>query len=238
MHACAACGWEAVTCDAVAVYVSYVRFCMGWGLCLSFLLALWCCCRDAEMVCMCIWTCCMQARAPATCCLHAVMDKHGNEGWHALQVKLIHINNTGPDLLPLKTSRITLDWTYRGLNKTEKLAIWEDGECLDSLKRPMDENDTSTHPDTVHHYCEEFWFKTNVDIVLNMTAVIPVIDNLFEDYFPSLPGEPQAIPAHIKGHVGLTKMIPQSGGMSSRDKQSTRGQPAIHQTGGFSHRNR
>ncbi|KAL3152425.1 hypothetical protein ABBQ32_001476 [Trebouxia sp. C0010 RCD-2024] len=139
------------------------------------------------------------------------------------EVKLIHINNTGPDLLPLKTSRITLDWTYRGLNETEKLAIWEEGECLDSLKRPMDENDTSTSPDTVHHYCEEFWFKTNTDIVLNMTAVIPVIDSLFQDYFPSLPGDSQVVPAHIKGHVGLTKMIPQSGSVPSKVKQSSHG---------------
>lgn len=138
-------------------------------------------------------------------------------------MKLIHINNTGPDLLPLKTSRITLDWTYRGLNETEKLAIWEEGECLDSLKRPMDENDTSTSPDTVHHYCEEFWFKTNTDIVLNMTAVIPVIDSLFQDYFPSLPGDSQVVPAHIKGHVGLTKMIPQSGSVPSKVKQSSHG---------------
>ena len=146
-------------------------------------------------------------------------------------MKLIHINNTGPDLLPLKTSKITLDWTYRALNKTEKLAIWEDGVCLDSLKRPMG-NDTKElvptkrtrepqYTDTVHHYCEEFWFKTNVDIMLNMTAVIPVIDDLIENYFPSLPGDPQVIPTRIKGHVGFTQKPSRSGGASSREKQST-----------------
>lgn len=160
--------------------------------------------------------------------------------WNALQVKLIHINNTGPDLLPLKTSKITLDWTYRALNKTEKLAIWEDGMCLDSLKRPMGKNDTMEFPstkrtrkpqytDTVHHYCEEFWFKTNVDIVLNMTAVIPVIDDLIENYFPSLPVASKVIPTHIKGHVGLTQRS-QPGGASGREKQSTHGHPVTRQT--------
>ena len=155
--------------------------------------------------------------------------EHCNNGMNALQVKLIHINNTGPDLLPLKTSKITLDWTYRALNKTEKLAIWEDGVCLDSLRRPMDENDTSISPDTVHHYCEEFWFKTNVDIVLNMTAVIPVIDDLLENYFPSLPGDSQGIPAHIRGHVGVTKKNP-SGGVLSGEKESAHGQSTSHHT--------
>ena len=94
----------------------------------------------------------------------------------------------------------------------------------------MDTNDTLEFPstkrkrkpqytDTVHHYCEEFWFKTNVDIVLNMTAVIPVIDDLFENYFPSLPGGTQVTPTHIKGHVGL-RQRPQSEGALSREKQS------------------
>lgn len=155
-------------------------------------------------------------------------------------MKLIHINNTGPDLLPLKTSKITLDWTYRALNETEKLAIWEDGVCLDSLKRPMG-NDTiklvptkrtrePQYTDTVHHYCEEFWFKTNVDIMLNMTAVIPVIDDLIENYFPSLPGDAQVVPTHIKGHVGLTQKPSRSGGASSREKQSTHSHPITRQT--------
>ena len=166
-------------------------------------------------------------------------------------MKLIHINNTGPDLLPLKTSKITLDWTYRALNETEKLAIWEDGVCLDSLKRPMDINDTVEVPptkrprkpqytDTVHHYCEEFWFKTNVDIMLNMTAVIPVIDDLIENYFPSLPGDSQTVPphipghaqimpAHVKGRVGL-KQRPQSEGAFSLEKQPTHSHQVTRQT--------
>ena len=136
-----------------------------------------------------------------------------------LQVKLIHINNTGPDLLPLKTSKITLDWTYRAMNKTEKLAIWEDGVCLDSLNRPIDEDDNSTSPETFHHYCEEFWFKTNVDIVLNMTAVTPVIDDLLETYFPFLPRDAHSNPAQIRSHVGLTK-IPKTEASSDRDKRA------------------
>ncbi len=127
----------------------------------------------------------------------------------AMQIKLIHINNTGPDLWPLKTSKITLDWTYRALNKTEKLAIWEKGECMESLKRPIDENDTSASPQTFHHYCEEFWFKTNVDIMLNMTAVLPVIDDLLENYFPSLQQRGQALSAETLGHTSYTQ-LPQS----------------------------
>lgn len=156
-----------------------------------------------------------------------------------LQVKLIHINNTGPDLLPLKTSKITLDWTYRALNKTEKLAIWEDGVCLDSLKRPIDEFDNSTSPETFHHYCEEFWFKTNVDIVLNMTAVIPVIDDLIQNYFPSISGDAQSIPAQIKGHLGLTK-IPKSEATSrfSRDKQAAQSHHRTQVLGGVNDINR
>ena len=130
-----------------------------------------------------------------------------------MQVKLIHINNTGPDLLPLKTSKITLDWTYRALNKTEKLAIWEDGECLESLQRPINENDTSTSPQTFHHYCEEFWFKTNVDIMLNMTAVIPVIDDLMYNYFPSLQ----------QGSQALTLQSIQNGSQKTTAKLSQRG---------------
>lgn len=161
----------------------------------------------------------------------AAETEHCNIRLNALQVKLIHINNTGPDLLPLKTSKITLDWTYRALNKTEKLAIWEDGVCLDSLRRPLNNTDIIEFPntnrtrkpqytDTVHHYCEEFWFKTNVDIVLNMTAVIPVIDDLIQNYFPSLPGDYRVTPAHSKGHIGLTKRS-HAGGISNRGKQST-----------------
>lgn len=131
-------------------------------------------------------------------------------------VKLIHINNTGPDLLPLKTSKITLDWTYRALNKTEKLAIWEDGECLESLQRPIDENDTSTSPQTFHHYCEEFWFKTNVDIMLNMTAVIPIIDDLMYNYFPSLQQGSQALTLHSiqNGSQKTTAKLSQRGDAS------------------------
>lgn len=95
------------------------------------------------------------------------------------------MNNTGPDLLPLQTSKITRDWVYWGLNATEKLAIWEHGECTDSLHRLIKsskQNDTETY----HHYCEEFWFKTSVDIKLNMTAIQNVIDDVIDNYFPTL----------------------------------------------------
>ena len=96
------------------------------------------------------------------------------------QVRLIHINNTGPDLLPLQTSRVSRDRVYQRLTATEKLAIWERGECSESLKRPLQTNAT----ETFHHYCEEFWFKTSIDVKLNMSAILPIMDGVINDYLP------------------------------------------------------
>lgn len=125
-----------------------------------------------------------------------------HSGQYAVQIKLVHLNNTGPDLLPLKTSRLFFDKIYQKLDKREKLAIWEEGKCVEELKRPIVVNQS----ETFHHYCEEFWFKTSVDIVLNMTAVIPAIDNLFENYFPSLQLDDQALPVRASGHRGTSKI--------------------------------
>lgn len=111
---------------------------------------------------------------------------------------------------------------------------------MDSLRRPLNKTDIIEFPstnrtrkpqyaDTVHHYCEEFWFKTNVDIVLNMTAVIPVIDDLFQNYFPSLLRDPRVTPAHSRAHVGLTRRS-HFGSISNREKQSTLDRPVVHQT--------
>jgi hypothetical protein len=148
-------------------------------------------------------------------------------GQYAMQIKLVHLNNTGPDLLPLKTSRLFFDKIYQMLDKREKLAIWEEGKCVEELKRPIVVNES----ETFHHYCEEFWFKTSVDIVLNMTAVIPAIDDLFENYFASLQLDDQALPVRASGHRGTSKM-PQ-GQDDSADTQVSHPHVLHHRKRGF-----
>ena len=137
---------------------------------------------------------------------------------------MIHLNNTGQDASPLKTSKLVWDPIYRLLDIKEKLTIWEWGWCQDSLKRPIVANES----ETFHHYCEEFWFKTSVDILLNMTAVIPVIDDLFENYFPSLQLDNEGLPAHSTGHRGTAK-VPQV--IESSDKSPLTHVPHHRQRG-------
>ena len=103
-----------------------------------------------------------------------------------LQIKLIHIHNSHPDLLYLKTSQVTSDENYKGLYPAEQLAIWERAECIPSLKRNMLPDDRSMIPLTFQHYCEEWWFKLALDIRLNMTHVLAIMDDVMNNYLPSL----------------------------------------------------